>query len=113
MPAVLLSRFTTERIAEGRQVLKTGFAPEVMNYAKRGVTDSLRPAVWRAILGLPKVRSVVGTVCVVFSAAVHVVVSVSGRAWRAFERTRAQEHYITHVTSKRLMLDECMQTVAC
>eukprot|EP00904_Undaria_pinnatifida_P010053 jgi/Undpi1/6178/HiC_scaffold_20.g08662.m1 len=47
-------RFTTERIAEGRQVLKTGFAPEVMNYAKRGVTDSLRPAVWRAILGLPK-----------------------------------------------------------
>ncbi|CAN0492744.1 unnamed protein product, partial [Scytosiphon promiscuus] len=51
------SRFTTERLAQGRQVLKTGFAPEVMEYAKKGVTDSLRPAVWRAILGLPKVHS--------------------------------------------------------
>lgn len=89
VPAVLLGRFTTERIAEGRQVLKTGFAPEVMEYAKRGVTDSLRPAVWRAILGLPKVRSVVGAVAFVFAAAVHVaaavvaVFAVAGHHWRA------------------------------
>ena len=28
---------------------------EAMEYARRGITDSLRPAVWRLMLGLPKV----------------------------------------------------------
>ncbi|CAM9396371.1 unnamed protein product [Ectocarpus fasciculatus] len=47
-------RFTAERLSQGRKILKAGFAPEAMEYARRGVADSLRPAVWRAILGLPK-----------------------------------------------------------
>eukprot|EP00903_Cladosiphon_okamuranus_P008442 g8112.t1 len=50
-------RFMAERLAEGRKILKAGFAPEAMVYARRGVADSLRPAVWRAILGLPKALS--------------------------------------------------------
>ena len=74
-PAVSLGRFTTERLTQGRQVLKTGFAPEVMEYAKKGVTDSLRPAVWRAILGLPKVQSKSATV----------------------ERPRARERYVARL----------------
>ncbi|CAN0300407.1 unnamed protein product [Pylaiella littoralis] len=48
-------RFTAERLSQGEKILKSGFAPEAMEYARRGVTDSLRPAVWRAMLGLPKV----------------------------------------------------------
>ncbi|CAM9775895.1 unnamed protein product [Ectocarpus sp. 12 AP-2014] len=47
-------RFTAERLSQGQKILKAGFAPEAMEYARRGVADSLRPAVWRAILGLPK-----------------------------------------------------------
>eukprot|EP00752_Nemacystus_decipiens_P010379 g9249.t1 len=47
-------RFMAERLAQGRKIVKAGFAPEAMVYARRGVADSLRPAVWRAILGLPK-----------------------------------------------------------
>ncbi|CAM9941532.1 unnamed protein product [Scytosiphon promiscuus] len=51
---VKLHQFTAERLSQGRKILKAGFAPEAMEYARRGVTDSLRPALWRAILGLPK-----------------------------------------------------------
>lgn len=36
-------------------MLKGGYASEAMEYAKRGVPDSMRPGVWRVILGLPKV----------------------------------------------------------
>lgn len=57
-PAAMLRgfyRFMAERLAQGRKILKAGFAPEAMVYARRGVADSLRPAVWRAMLGLPKV----------------------------------------------------------
>ncbi|CAM9296629.1 unnamed protein product, partial [Hapterophycus canaliculatus] len=46
--------FTAERLSQGRKILKAGYAPEAMEYARRGVTDSLRPALWKAILGLPK-----------------------------------------------------------
>lgn len=49
-------RFTSERLSQGRKVLKGGYAPEAMQYAKRGVPDSMRPGVWRVILGLPKAR---------------------------------------------------------
>lgn len=49
-------RFAAERLAHGRKILKAGYAPEAMEYARRGVTDSIRPAVWRILLGLPKVR---------------------------------------------------------
>lgn len=46
-------------------MLKTGFAPEAMEFAKRGVPDSLRPAIWMAILGLPKVWNMFVVVVVV------------------------------------------------
>lgn len=50
-------RFASERLSQGRKVLKGGYASEAMEYAKRGVPDSMRPGVWRVILGLPKVLS--------------------------------------------------------
>ncbi|CAM9426908.1 unnamed protein product, partial [Choristocarpus tenellus] len=48
------SRFSEERFALGQQLLQAGYSPDVKNYAKCGLPASLRPAAWRAMLGLPK-----------------------------------------------------------
>ncbi|CAM9734361.1 unnamed protein product [Ascophyllum nodosum] len=47
-------RFSGERLSQGRKVLQSCDKLEAMEYARRGITDSLRPAVWRLMLGLPK-----------------------------------------------------------
>ncbi|CAM9916426.1 unnamed protein product [Discosporangium mesarthrocarpum] len=54
IPTPIPIRFAEERFALGQKVLKAAYGPEARDFAKRGIPASLRPAVWRSILGLPK-----------------------------------------------------------
>lgn len=50
-------RFSNEWLGLGRRCLASGHEPVARTYAKRGVPPSLRPAIWRTLLGLPRETS--------------------------------------------------------
>ena len=49
-------RFMEQRQVLGKKVIEDGYIPIARQYAKFGTPASLRPAIWRIILGLPEVR---------------------------------------------------------
>ena len=48
-------RFMEQRHVLGKKVIEDGYIPVARQYAKFGAPASLRPAIWRIILGLPEV----------------------------------------------------------
>jgi hypothetical protein len=47
-------RFLSQRVQLGKKMLQRGFIPMVRQYAKFGIPPSLRPTLWRLMLGLPE-----------------------------------------------------------